>query len=123
MAIRTFEDAEDFDEADDMLDRQALAGQATIRRSFSGRQRMMFTGLFWRLSQCMALLNALIPRISLDLRLWVHIRSGLLKEHEVMDGTATGRGADDLAREGMDEQLGLQGVPLFLPAVPLLLFF
>nr|WP_233554385.1 hypothetical protein [Deinococcus cavernae] len=46
MAIRTFEDAEDFDEADDMLDRQALAGQATIRRSFSGRQGMMFTGLF-----------------------------------------------------------------------------
>ena len=123
MAISALENTEDFDQADDMLDRQAFTRQLTIGGLCRRRQGMMFGGLFWRLRQCMAFLNTLITSISLDLRFWMNMSPGLLEQREVMCGTATGCGADDLAREGMDEQLRLYGVTLFLPAVPLFLFF
>ena len=123
MAINAFEHTKHLHAADHMFDSLPNTRQDTIVLALLGGQRRRVRCLVGGDGMPVSSPEDLIPCVPDQRRIVRQPQLRLTKQLEIVDCSSTRRRAQDALGDGTDQHLKLQGVPLFLAAVPATLFF
>ena len=123
MAIHALEHPKDLHAADNVFDPLSGIRQLPVLLTLFGREERRPRRLVGGDGVRVASPQALIPRIPNQGGVVGKLYSRGTKELQIVHGPRTGSGAQDALRDRANQHLELQGMPLFLAAVPAALLF